>query len=146
MYKQPHPRQPVPEPCVGRPPSTPLSCCFPPLLQSWSSCAQRQRGWEGRARWGRGGCFMQNIPGAQTHSKWLLAGESSWRPKSDLASPGWGHCWLFTHTPKCIFCLPEGFLCLERRGPPTPSKGGHVGVVEREDVKRLQSPIRDLES
>lgn len=49
-------------------------------------------------------------------------------------------------TPKCIFCLPEGFLCLERRGPPTPSKGGHVGVVEREDVKRLQSPIRDLES
>lgn len=61
--------------------------------------------------------------------------ESSWRPKSDLAPPGWGHCHLFTHTLKYIFCLPEEALCLERRGPATPGNED-MWVGEREEVKR----------
>lgn len=78
VFKQPHCHPPVPEPCLCLPPSALSPAVFLLSANPGAAAPRGSRNWEGQERWGQGGCFMSNIPGAQTHSKWPLEAESSW--------------------------------------------------------------------
>lgn len=70
---------------------------------------------------------MKNIPPVGTNPfQWLLVSEGSWEHKSDLASPGPESA--FHPHSAAHFLLPGRALCLERRGPPIPSKMKTCGL------------------
>lgn len=88
---------------------------------------------------------MENIPGAHTHSKWLLAAESSWRHKSDLAPPGPGHRQLFTGTGSAL-SASEQRLSAWREGAAHSKESEDMGVGRGSpETPKSQSRSQKLE-